>query len=148
MRSVLTAMLCLLALNLQAQQCVNLEPKVMGLPRLVVDLEQVEVQTLPIVFHVMHTGEAVGEGANITDENILATLDLVNDQFRKVPGSTGDGIGVDTKIDFCLARRAPNGEPTNGVTRHDLSYIPDFVADGIALSGISDGGGLDISEGS
>ena len=75
MRSVLTAMLCLLALNLQAQQCVNLEPKVMGLPRLVVDLEQVEVQTLPIVFHVMHTGEAVGEGANITDENILATLE-------------------------------------------------------------------------
>lgn len=139
MRNALLLTLSLLWLNLQAQECVSLEPKVMGLPAFKVDLSTQTEKTLPIVFHVMHTGEAVGQGANITDERILETLDAVNDQFRKVPGSTGDGIGVDTKIDFCLARRAPDGSPTSGITRHDLSNIPDFVADGIAVSSVSDG---------
>lgn len=139
MRNALLLTLSLLWLNLQAQECVSLEPKVMGLPAFKVDLSTQTEKTLPIVFHVMHTGEDVGVGANITDERILATLDAVNDHFRKVPGSTGDGIGVDTKIDFCLARRAPDGSPTTGITRHDLSNIPAFVADGIAVSSVSDG---------
>lgn len=139
MRNALLVTLSLLWLNLQGQQCVSLEPRVMGLPAFEVDLSAETEKTLPIVFHVMHTGEALGEGANITDEAILETLDLVNDQFRKVPGSTGDGIGVDTKIDFCLVRRDPDGSPTSGVTRHDLSNISAFVSDGIALSGLNDG---------
>ena len=93
MRSVLTATLCLLVLNLHGQQCISLEPKVMGLPQVAADLSSQDEKTLPIVFHIMHTGQVVGEGANILDAEILATLDEVNNQFRKVPGSTGDGIG-------------------------------------------------------
>ena len=33
----------------------------------VYDLPNAEVLTLPIVFHVMHTGQQLGDGANITD---------------------------------------------------------------------------------
>lgn len=112
----------------------------MGLSnRIEVNLDDVEVATLPIVFHIMHTGQAVGEGANITDDQVIEMLAQANEMFRKVPGSNGDGEGVDTKIDFCLAQRDPDGNPTTGVTRHDLSNFPVYVADGVAHNSLSPG---------
>ena len=109
----------------------------MGLSnRIEVNLDDVEVVTLPIVFHIMHTGQAIGEGANITDDQVVAQA---NQMFRKVPGSVGDGDGVDTKIDFCLAQRDPEGNPTTGVTRHDLSSIPVYVEDGVSPSSLQPG---------
>lgn len=103
------------------------------------DLGSEEEKTLPIVFHIMHTGQAIGEGANITDEQIIETLSEANKMFRKEPGSVGDGAGADTKIDFCLAQRDPDGNPTTGVTRHDLSDIPVYVEYGVASSSLQDG---------
>ena len=99
------------------QECVVLYPeaRTMGIPDR--DLGSEEEKTLPIVFHIMHTGQAIGEGANITDEQIIETLSEANKMFRKEPGSVGDGEGADTKIDFCLAQRDPDGNPTTGVTR-------------------------------
>ncbi len=112
----------------------------MGLSnRIEVNLDDVEVVTLPIVFHIMHTGQAIGEGANITDDQVVEVLAQANQMFRKVPGSVGDGDGVDTKIDFCLAQRDPEGNPTTGVTRHDLSSIPVYVEDGVSPSSLQPG---------
>ncbi len=59
--------------------------------------------------------------------------------FRKESGSVGDGAGADTKIDFCLAQRDPDGNPTTGITRHDLSGIPVYAEDGVASSSLQDG---------
>ena len=112
----------------------------MGLSnRIEVNLDDVEVVTLPIVFHIMHTGQAIGEGANITDDQVVEVLAQANQMFRKVPGSVGDGDGVDTKIDFCLAQRDPEGNPTTGVTRHDLSSIAVYVEDGVSPSSLQPG---------
>ena len=112
----------------------------MGLSnRIEVNLDDVEVVTLPIVFHIMHTGQAIGEGANITDDQVVEVLAQANQMFRKVPGSVGDGDGVDTKIDFCLAQRDPEGNQTTGVTRHDLSSIPVYVEDGVSPSSLQPG---------
>jgi hypothetical protein len=125
-----------------AQECVVIRPEVktMGLSnRIEVNLDDVEVVTLPIVFHIMHTGQAIGEGANITDDQVVEVLAQANQMFRKVPGSVGDGDGVDTKIDFCLAQRDPEGNPTTGVTRHDLSSIPVYVEDGVSPSSLQPG---------
>lgn len=87
------------------------------------NLDTVEVITLPIVVHVVHLGEPVGQGTNISDEQILSSLEALNADFRKIPGSAGDGYGVDTKIQFCLARRTPSNEPTNGISRYDASDL-------------------------
>ncbi len=138
MRSALLLTLYLVSHNLLSQ-CVSFNPYFMGLPAFQVDLVDEEEKTLPIVFHVMHLGEPVGQGSNITAERIQETLAEVNAQFRKEPGGSGDGEGVDTKIEFCLAQRGPDGSPSNGITRHDLSGIPEFVADGIAISSTSAG---------
>lgn len=139
MTRLLTVMLSLLALNLQAQECRSLQSRFMGYPRVDISLEQMDVATLPIVFHIMHTGEAIGEGANIPDAHVVSAVEAVNNHFRAVQGTSGDGEGVDTMIDFCLAQRAPNGAPSFGITRHDLSGMPGFAQDGVAVSGLDDG---------
>jgi len=142
MKRILTAILLTISLMTHSQECVVLSSnvKTMGLSsRSNVDLNDVEGATLPIVFHIMHTGQAIGEGANITDEQVIEMLGRANEMFRKVPGSVGDGSGVDTKIDFCLAQRDPDGNPTTGITRHDLSGEPEYVQDGVSPSATQSG---------
>jgi len=104
-----------------------------------VRLDDVEEVTLPVVFHIMHKGVPNGTSHNLPDSDILYSLDRMNEQFRKVPGGTGDGSGVDTKINLCLAQRDPFGAPTTGIVRYDLSGIAQFMADGVAVSGLDDG---------
>ena len=90
--------------------------------------------TLPVVFHVIHLGEAVGSGTNISDAQIQSAVEALNNQFRKVPGSTGDGGGVDTNIQFVLAKRDPNGNPHSGINRVNGSSVPNYASKGITSS--------------
>ncbi len=68
---------------------------------------------IPVVIHVIHNGGA----ENITEAQILSQLLVLNEDFRKLPGTNGDGNGVDTKIEFCLARISPDDKCTNGIVR-------------------------------
>lgn len=90
-----------------------------------------QVLTVPLVVHVMHLGEPVGQGTNISDEQIHSAVTAMNEDFRKMPGTNGDGIGVDVEIEFCLAVRDPNGNPTSGINRVDASGVPNYATEGI-----------------
>ena len=46
-------------------------------------------------------------------------------------GTPGDGIGVDTYIQFEMAKRTPDGQPTNGIVRVDGRSIPNYADHGI-----------------
>ena len=94
---------------------------------------------IPVVFHVIHAGSPYGQDENISDAQIQSAIVALNEDFRKVPGSNGDGDGVDTGISFLLARRDPNGAPTNGIVRVDGSVLPDYAEEGISHVG-SDAG--------
>ncbi len=72
---------------------------------------------IPVVVHVMHLGEAVGTGTNISDAQIYSAIQALNDAYRKTPGTPYDGNGVDTDIEFCLAQKDPSGNPTTGINR-------------------------------
>lgn len=87
------------------------------------DQDTSSILTLPVVVHIIHLGEEVGQGTNISDEQIWSAIQALNEDFRKIPGSNGDGSGVDTKIEFCLAQRDPNGNPSNGITRFNGSSL-------------------------
>ena len=84
------------------------------------------VTTIPVVFHIVHNGDAVGTNENIADTYIYAQLQQLNDDYRRLNADAGNtpaefsGISADLEIQFCLAQQDPNGLPTTGIMRHDL----------------------------
>lgn len=70
------------------------------------------VVVLPIVFHVLHSGTAVGSGLNVSTDLINAQLQQLNDDFRRTPGTAGfntNPVGADLEIEFCMAVVDPDG---------------------------------------
>ncbi|MFN5712154.1 MAG: M43 family zinc metalloprotease [Bacteroidota bacterium] len=75
--------------------------------------------TIPVVFHVLYNTSA----QNISDARILAQLDVLNKDFRKlnsdivnVPAAFSS-LAADASVAFCLATVDPNGNPTSGIIR-------------------------------
>lgn len=100
------------------------------------------VLRVPVVVHVMHKGEAVGSGSNISEADINQGILQLNERFRKIPGSLGDGNGVDVEIEFALAIRDPNGNCTNGIVRYNMSGQSAYMNYGVNrdnTNGIEDG---------
>jgi hypothetical protein len=79
-----------------------------------------DVYRIPVVVHVIHNGEAVGTGTNISDQRIQDQIAVLTEDFRRLPGTPGwnnHPRGADVKIGFVLAKRDPNGNPTTGIVR-------------------------------
>ena len=79
---------------------------------------------IPVVVHVVHNGEAVGIGANISSAQVQSQMDVLNEDFRKMSGTNGENDhpdGVDTLIEFFLATVGPNGDTLEepGIDRVD-----------------------------
>lgn len=71
---------------------------------------QANIITIPIIVHVVHNGEPVGTGANISAAQVMSQIAVLNEDF----GRTGAGFndhpaGADTEIRFAPALRDPNG---------------------------------------
>ena len=94
-----------------------------------------EILQVPVVVHVMHKGEALGTGTNISDEDVRLGVKYLNNFWRKMAGSNGDGMGVDMKIEFILAIQDENGNTTNGIIRVDMSSVTEYVDSGVKLDG-------------
>ena len=84
------------------------------------------VYTIPVVVHIMHLpGTPVGQNENISQAQIKAGIQHLNEAFRRQAGVaeyTGAGhipsiTGVDVEIQFELAKRDPSGNPTDGIER-------------------------------
>ncbi len=88
-----------------------------------------QVFTIPLVFHVLHLGESIGTGTNVSDAQIQSAVAAMNDRFRGV-----NGIGTDTEIEFCLAVQDPSGCYTTGINRVNASNIPNYPTKGISLN--------------
>ena len=72
-----------------------------------------ETLTIPIIVHIVHNGEGVGQGSNISAAQVQAQLETLNEDFRRKPGTPGfntDSRGADIEIDFCLARLNQQGQ--------------------------------------
>ncbi|MEP1095361.1 MAG: M43 family zinc metalloprotease [Cyclobacteriaceae bacterium] len=85
-----------------------------------------EIIWIPIVVHVLHGGEEIGDGPNLSQERIEGQIRILNEDFRRKEGTRGFNThpdGGDSKIEFVLARQDPNGEPTSGIVRIDTTGI-------------------------
>jgi len=86
----------------------------------------VDLVTLPVVIHVIHNGEKIGVGPNLSTERILRQIEIINEDFRKMEGTRGFNKhpdGADTKIEFVLARLDPESNPFEGINRVDASNM-------------------------
>ncbi|PZQ86748.1 MAG: hypothetical protein DI548_06620, partial [Flavobacterium johnsoniae] len=81
------------------------------------------VITIPVVVHVIHSGQSVGSGRNISDARVNSQITVLNQDFRRMldtPGYNTNPVGADVEVEFCLAKVNPNGNPTNGIDRVNL----------------------------
>lgn len=103
-------------------------------------LGQNEIYTIPVVVHIIHLGEAVGTGNNISDAQVLGAINGLNDRFRNVIGAS-----FDIEMQFCLATQDPDGCYTTGINRVDGSSIPNYSARGIMRPGDNCNGASDVA---
>ncbi len=71
------------------------------------------VKVVPIVVHIIHNGGS----ENISEVQIQSQIQVLNEDYGKIPGTNGDGNGVDTEVRFFLANLDPKGRCTNGIVR-------------------------------
>ena len=98
------------------QLCASLQVELRYIPRPVI--------TIPVVVHVLHKGEAIGTGTNISIAQIQSQIDVLNQDFRRLNSNVllspapFRGTSDDPLIQFCLAQQKPDGTPTNGIMRY------------------------------
>ncbi|MEO1263778.1 MAG: LamG-like jellyroll fold domain-containing protein [Bacteroidota bacterium] len=85
-----------------------------------------EIFTIPVVVHVVYADEHADH--NISDEQVKSGIQRLNDIF-----SDSEQQGIDTKIQFELAKRTPDCQPTDGIVRVDASEITDYATEGIDI---------------
>jgi hypothetical protein len=77
------------------------------------------VVTVPVVVHVIYETAV----QNVSDTQVKSQIDVLNKDYRglnpdraNVPGVWTALIG-DSRVEFCLATKDPDGNPTTGITR-------------------------------
>lgn len=82
-----------------------------------------EIIRIPVVVHVLHAGEPIGTGLNISMAQIESQIDVLNEDFRRLNADAINtpvafqSVASDVEIEFYLACIDPNGNSTNGVVR-------------------------------
>ncbi|MFT3936315.1 MAG: M43 family zinc metalloprotease [Chitinophagaceae bacterium] len=91
---------------------------------------------IPVVVHVIHTGGAIGSIYNPTDAQITDAIAYLNEVYNGTyPGTAGVG---DLQLQFVLAKRDPNCNPTNGINRVNGSSLANYAANGIGSGGAAE----------
>ncbi len=112
----------------------------------ILEIKEEEVYEIPVVVHVIHSGEPVGEGVNLSQEQILSQINVLNEDYRRLNFDTiytpdlFRPVAVDTRIQFVLAERDPAGGLSNGINRvrgTQSSWNPNSLIDDRNLKALS-----------
>ena len=86
---------------------------------------------LPVVVHIVHNNGP----ENISDVQVMTAIQHLNAAYANT-GYYDPSDGVNTNIQFCLAERDPDNNPTNGITRDVSPYtVMSTAADPMAFYG-------------
>lgn len=84
---------------------------------------------IPVVFHIVHNGDAIGSGENITDAQASSQLEAMNLDYNaldpylsNIPSAFAPLVGT-VNVKFCLAKFDENGDPTTGIIRHQFANV-------------------------
>lgn len=86
---------------------------------------------MPVVIHIVHTGDVLGSIYNPTDAQIQNVMTYLNQVYAGT--YYGQGVG-DLGVQFALAQRDPNCNPTNGINHINGSSLTGYTANGVNFS--------------
>jgi hypothetical protein len=98
---------------------------------------------VPVVVHVIHNGEAVGAGSNISESQILSQIEVLNDDYKRL---NADAVNTPSEflpvagsidIEFVMAKRSPEGLATNGIVRVQGTQTAWSINDNYELKSLS-----------
>ena len=104
-------------LQAAGQRSIKIADNNVGNNNVVVAPTSVPVVTIPVVFHIVNQNAAA-----ITDQMVIDAVAELNKAFAHIGMYGIDPKGVDTRIQFCLASRTPDGGKTNGIDRINSYY--------------------------
>ncbi len=104
-----------------------------------------ELIKIPVVVHIIHNkaNNLIGgeDNPNISDEQIFSQIRVLNEDYRRKQGTLGfnnSAVGSDLNIEFYLAEKDPNGNPSSGINRvFNSKSNYDVFDDNYLLSGLS-----------
>lgn len=85
--------------------------------------DQAIVYRVPVVVHIIHKGESVGVGTNLSEAQILSQIKVLNADFKRLNADTIDTpdeflpVASKFNIEFVLAKQDPDGKATSGIVR-------------------------------
>ncbi|MBP7166317.1 MAG: T9SS type A sorting domain-containing protein [Bacteroidia bacterium] len=94
------------------------------------------VITIPVVVHVVYNTAS----QNISDAQINSQIAILNQDFRKLNAdislvpSVFTALTADCELEFCLAKRDPSGNATNGIVRKSTTVTSFSSNDNIKRS--------------
>lgn len=100
---------------------------------------EIEPLVIPVVVHIIHKGEPVSSGVNLSMERILSQIKTLNEDYRRLNADTIFtptqylDVATDTEIEFRLATSDPQGFATNGVVRIKGTQIDWTINDDASL---------------
>ncbi|WP_082316610.1 GEVED domain-containing protein [Mangrovimonas sp. ST2L15] len=100
-----------------------------------------DIYQIPIVIHVIHTGETIGTPKNPSDATLFALVDELNQEYAATwfENPNQDEGGTPIPFEFILAQRTPDCEETNGIVRIDGSALDGYSEYGVAYPGETTG---------
>ena len=100
------------------------------------------VITIPVVFHIIY----LSPSQNISDAQCQAQINQLNLDFARMNNDTTNipavwqSVAANTNIQFCLAKRDPNGLATSGIERRNtssMSFTTDDKVKSLATGGMN-----------
>jgi hypothetical protein len=82
---------------------------------------------IPVIVHVVHNGEPIGEGANITAAQVYSQLEVLTEDFRRKNSDASNtpaefiAFAADIEVEFVPATIGPSGKrlPEPGIRRYN-----------------------------
>ena len=96
---------------------------------LIANIPLAPVYRIPVVVHVIHKGEAIGTGTNISDVQIQSAITSLNQFYRNAFGPSND-----VEVEFELAKLSPSCLSTTAINRVDGTVIADYATNGITIA--------------
>ena len=104
---------------------------------------QAATYVIPVVVHIIHNGEPIGTGLNLSDAQVQSQINVMNKDFQRMNLDASNtppefsGVAGSLDIEFVLAKQDPFGAATNGIQRVQGTKSVWTINDNATFKGLS-----------